>query len=371
MDMLTSRERILRTVAGQPVDRIPIFAPLHWHSLRPQSAPGSWKAKRNYQDLAQLSAVYCDCFAQLQIRERVPFRDAPAGYGMGGVPEGIFDRRFLLVPPETVEFARECDNNILAHGAGPIVRFGGCEQATPPMMSNRLFRELVLAYEAPLWRLVREAGQIVWVHCHGRIASVFDSFNGFFHYFPRGNAQFADDNPRQSREVRVAGARGEKIWWPMALSNHMSIEGGPMLQLAVNEMLLQSYSGVIRVFPAVPPQWEGQFRLHAVARFGVSAARTGGDVLYVVIESMGGEPCRMANPWPGQAVTLHTGTQSWQRVAELTGEMLAFDTQPDSLYLLLPEGRLPSTLPVAEIGGQPNMAAKTLGTARLGMAKGF
>ena len=123
----------------------------------------------------------------------------------------------------------------------------------------------------------------------GRFAQRFQVFpNGFYHYFPRGNDQFADDNPRRPRTVRVAsGEQGEKISWPVALSNHMSIEGGPMLQLAINEMLLQSYSGTIRVFPAVTPAWEGQFRLHAVGRFVVSAARAGGEITYVTLGKHG------------------------------------------------------------------------------------
>ncbi len=206
----------------------------------------------------------------------------------------------------------------------------------------------------------------------GQFAQRFQVFpNGFFHYFPRGNAQFADGNPRQPRQVRVAGTQGENIWWPVAQSNHMSIEGGPMLQLAINEMLLQSYSGTIRVFPAVPPAWEGQFRLHAVGRFVVSAARMGGETTYVVLESMGGEACRMANPWPGRTITLYGQERAWRPVAELSGDMLAFPTAAGALYLLLPAGKTPAYLNTVNSSGQPNQQAKTLGIARLGLPKGF
>ena len=39
---------------------------------------------------------HCDFFAYLDIRERQSFRNAGREYGMHGIPEGIFDRRFLI-----------------------------------------------------------------------------------------------------------------------------------------------------------------------------------------------------------------------------------------------------------------------------------
>jgi alpha-L-fucosidase 2 len=143
------------------------------------------------------------------------------------------------------------------------------------------------------------------------------------------------------------------------------------MQLAVIEMLVQSYSGTIRVFPAVPPDWEGQFRLHAVGRFVVSAARKSGDVAYVVIESKGGEPCRIANPWPGQSLELYKQDAGWTHVASLKGEILTFNTEPAGVYLLLPANRQPADLAVAKISGEPNKGAKALGVATLGMPRGF
>ncbi len=60
MEKLASKERILRTVAGQPVDRIPIFAPVPWHRLAPEPDPKNWKASPNYQQLLPLVAEHCD-----------------------------------------------------------------------------------------------------------------------------------------------------------------------------------------------------------------------------------------------------------------------------------------------------------------------
>jgi len=281
MPSLTSQERILRTIAGKPVDRTPLFAPIPWHPLALPPAPGDWKAAPNYRRLVALAETHCDFFVQLEIPERQPFRNAGQTYAMQGVPEGIFDRRFLLASPDRVELCGESQRDgqrllqyrvhtprgalttteavlagedtvwelepllkdpddaakllamphrfdppdmsgylaarerlgargvavcfvssplvmvsrlvgferflewsvterplverliataaervaerlhfILAQGAGPIIRFGGCEQATPPMMSGRMFDRFVLGYERPLWQMVRDAGRI-------------------------------------------------------------------------------------------------------------------------------------------------------------------------------------------------------------------
>jgi len=58
---------------------------------------------------------------------------------------------------------------LLEMGAGPIIRFGGAEHATPPLMSPRDFDELVVAYDEPLVRLSKEYGKMVAYHCHGHL----------------------------------------------------------------------------------------------------------------------------------------------------------------------------------------------------------
>ncbi len=83
---LSSRERILRTVRGEDMDRVPIFPPIPWNpwmEIEPQSAAG-WDADPNYREVAKLVVEHCDCTC----RSRV----------LGG----MFDRRFLLIPREHI-----------------------------------------------------------------------------------------------------------------------------------------------------------------------------------------------------------------------------------------------------------------------------
>ena len=298
MQTLTPLERILCTVQGQAVDRLPVFAPVAWNGLLAGSPAQGWKASPRFQRLLALARECSDPFVQLEIAERSPFRNGgQQGQGIQGMPGGIFDRRFLLVSSECVEKCGEAvvDGRriehyevhtpsgllttaeaimpgedtvweleplvksvedaekllaaparfdppdlsrymaereqvaalavpvifvssplvmvsrltgfqrflewtltepalvdrlmrtaqervaerlayILAHGAGPIIRFGGCEQATPPMLSGRMFDRYILGYERPLWQQVREAGCVLWVHCHGRVRTVIDRF---------------------------------------------------------------------------------------------------------------------------------------------------------------------------------------------------
>ncbi len=63
---------------------------------------------------------------------------------------------------------------LLQHGVDPIFQFGGSEQATPPMMSPKLYDEFVVKYDSKLFDLVHRYDGIVAVHCHGRIRGILD-----------------------------------------------------------------------------------------------------------------------------------------------------------------------------------------------------
>jgi hypothetical protein len=73
-------------------------------------------------------------------------------------------------------------------------------------------------------------------------------------------------------------------------------------------MLLQSQGGVLRVFPAIPPDWQdAEFRhLRAEGAFLVSAVRRGGLTREVRIRSERGGRLRLADPWGGRVLTFET-----------------------------------------------------------------
>jgi len=63
---------------------------------------------------------------------------------------------------------------LLQKGVGPVFHFGGSEQATPPMMSPKLYDEFVVKYDKKLFDLVHSYDGYVAVHCHGRVRNILD-----------------------------------------------------------------------------------------------------------------------------------------------------------------------------------------------------
>lgn len=81
--------------------------------------------------------------------------------------------------------------------------------------------------------------------------------------------------------------------------NTMYLEAGPVIETplsavtTINEMLLQSWNGTIRVFPAVPDAWkDASFdKIGAKGAFLVSAVRKNGKTEFIRIKSLAGSAC--------------------------------------------------------------------------------
>jgi len=83
------------------------------------------------------------------------------------------------------------------------------------------------------------------------------------------------------------------------------IETLAAVPLTMNEMLLQSYEGILRVFPCWDRARDASFdRLRAYGAFLVSSRIKDGHVQFVELLSEKGRPCYMENPWPGRKVQL-------------------------------------------------------------------
>ncbi|MBL8232025.1 MAG: glycoside hydrolase N-terminal domain-containing protein [Bryobacterales bacterium] len=77
-----------------------------------------------------------------------------------------------------------------------------------------------------------------------------------------------------------------------------TLEGNFAMPAALHEMLLQSHSGTIEVFPAIPDHWkDAEFRtLRAEGAFLVSAKRSGGRVTRIEVLAEKGGTLRMLSP---------------------------------------------------------------------------
>ncbi len=109
-----------------------------------------------------------------------------------------------------------------------------------------------------------------------------------------------------------------------------TLEGNFAAAQAVHEMLLQSWGGVVRIFPAVPEAW-GDVSFHnlrAEGGFEVSAVRRGGRTVQVRIGAPRGGFLRLRDPFDGKAV-------SWNRDVRKEGRNFECKLRPGEVL----EGR--------------------------------
>jgi hypothetical protein len=93
-------------------------------------------------------------------------------------------------------------------------------------------------------------------------------------------------------------------------------------QRSILDMLLQSWGGVIRIFPACPGEWpEAAFHdLRAEGAFLVSARREAGRTLFVRVKSLAGEPCLIKTDLADPVIVdgaLHSPTRRSDGLLEL------------------------------------------------------
>ena len=83
-----------------------------------------------------------------------------------------------------------------------------------------------------------------------------------------------------------------------------TLEGNFACAAAIQEMLLQSHTGIIRVFPAIPEAWrEASFRnMRAMGAFLVDADYENGKVKKVVVRSERGGLLKIVNPFTGKVM---------------------------------------------------------------------
>jgi hypothetical protein len=90
------------------------------------------------------------------------------------------------------------------------------------------------------------------------------------------------------------------------LPNALYTEAGPCIETplsgaaSVNDMLLTSWGGKLRVFPGVATNWHDVafHHLRGEGAFLVSAVRKDGKTRFVSVTSLAGEPCRVVTDLP-------------------------------------------------------------------------
>ena len=130
---------------------------------------------------------------------------------------------------------------------------------------------------------------------------------------------------------RIAKTALPNLWIPQSGGLTETLSAVPS---CINEMLLQGYEGIIRVFPAWPKTEEAEFdNLRTWGAFLVSAEQGGGKVQFVKILSEKGRDCIIENPWPGKKVRITSGKN---KPKILAGNLLTIKTSVGETFILKP-----------------------------------
>jgi hypothetical protein len=226
----------------------------------------------------------------------------------------------------------------LEHAAGddgqPLPQLAGlekeCYELNPPEFSvGRIFRPQVERPSAPVWPPPGD-GAYVWYFGQYPLGVIQRLRNGDF------NA--AADVP-VFRDIVARWRRPNGLRWGMAVADY-GRAGGWSESLGVSaplqEMMLQSWDGGLRIFPAWPKTIDASFQtLRAEGAFLVTAAHSGGHITSLEILSERGAACRLYPPWPGAIRVRDAAGRSVPLGTDRFGR-LQFATQPGQRYLVSP-----------------------------------
>jgi len=99
--------------------------------------------------------------------------------------------------------------------------------------------------------------------------------------------------------------------FPEKRENLMTIEASCGVVEGINNMLLQSWNGIIRLFPAVPSHWRdiSFSNMLTEGAFEVSASMQNGQVTQVTVKGIPGSICKIKNSFATQTVSVNGITQ--------------------------------------------------------------
>jgi hypothetical protein len=102
------------------------------------------------------------------------------------------------------------------------------------------------------------------------------------------------------------------------------VESASTIPATINEMMLQSFSGVLRLFPVWPRDHDASFgNLRAYGAFLVSGTLSNGRVRDLSILSEKGRDCTLENPWTGESLVLY---RNGRKAETRNGNRITFST---------------------------------------------
>lgn len=205
----------------------------------------------------------------------------------------------LNVDPELrAEWKERLDNCAGDDGNPPLVLEGGAKaayEANPPEFGfGRPYRPQPETIEGEAWPPARD-GLFSWY---------FGPYGWAAMGRLRGREFIAERDTPVFHRLVERWRHPNGLVWGMAIGNY-GHAGAWTEALGViaplQEMMLESWDGAVRVFPAWPKSVDAHFEtLRAQGAFLVSASWKDGGVQDVEITSERGAPCCLQEPWPGK-----------------------------------------------------------------------
>ena len=130
-------------------------------------------------------------------------------------------------------------------------------------------------------------------------------------------------------KARIAVQSFPNLWITQAGGGIETLAAVP---LTINEMLMQSYEGVLRIFPNWNLQKPASFHnLRAYGAFLISSQIKNGKIGFVKIYSEKGRYCIMENPWPEREVQI---IRNGKKAEKGKGNRIMFSTKANELIEL-------------------------------------
>jgi alpha-L-fucosidase 2 len=193
--------------------------------------------------------------------------------------------------------------------------------------------------------------------------------NGWGHWGVEGEVNKDAEWFFRTNKVRDVNADGKSEFpLPMWPFRHMSMESMSVLATAMNESLLQSYDGVLRIAPAFAKFKSGRFTLHAEGGFIISSEIETGRVKWISIRSLRGNPCRVKLPWEKAII------KSNRKKRTISGnEFTEIKTEAGEILTITPETMgTGSWIHIQEAPrGNENVKYHPSGKAKLGIPRMF
>lgn len=184
------------------------------------------------------------------------------------------------------------------------------------MNSDTTFTK-ILRNEAELW------SESQWDHAH----------SGGFEIIFSSAARLGIDPEfiLEKLSNRLTNGSYPNLWIP---SGGGGVETLNAVPATINEMLLQSHDGIIRVFPNwVKAKDAGFTTLRAMGAFLISSSLKQGKVEYITILSEKGGPCILENPWGDVKVKME---KNEEKPEIISGRLLKFDTKLNETISIKP-----------------------------------